>query len=179
MTVDGRRGSVKQDANGSWMYIVDTSLPGGPRKQARRRGFKTKKSATAAMNELIATVREGTFVTPTQEKLAEYLQGRWLPAIASTIRTSTLHSYERNMRLHVVAQPIGQVRLQSVEASMLNRLYADLLTASATAADFRPAPSRTFTSSCIAPSATQSNGTPCLGILPHLQTRPDPHHRRG
>lgn len=44
-----------------------------------------------------------------------------------TIRPATLHSYARNLRLHVLPR-LGSVQLRRVDAGMLNGLYAALLT---------------------------------------------------
>ena len=71
-------------------------------------------------------MRTRTYVTPSRQTLGEYLTDTWLPAIEATVRPSTFDSYRRNLRLHVVAKPIGGVPLQQVEAPMLNGLYADL-----------------------------------------------------
>lgn len=135
MSSDGRRGSVKPEkltpegkpAPGTtWRYVVDVSLPGGPRKQAQKRGFTSRRAAQSALTQLLEEVRTRTYVTPSRQTLGEYLTDTWLPAIEATVRPSTFDSYRRNLRLHVVAKPIGGVPLQQVEAPMLNGLYADL-----------------------------------------------------
>jgi integrase len=56
----------------------------------------------------------------------EFLESDWLPAVRSTLATSTWESYARNIRLHV-APSIGTLQLQQVDGAVLNRLYADLL----------------------------------------------------
>jgi integrase len=66
-------------------------------------------------------------VSPSRQTLARFLTDDWLPAIETTIRPSTFDSYRRNIRIHVGAHPIGAVPLQGVDATKLNRLYADLL----------------------------------------------------
>jgi integrase len=50
----------------------------------------------------------------------------WLKAIRPTVRDSTWHSYERNLRLHVSAY-VGRVQLRRLDATGLNALYAHLL----------------------------------------------------
>jgi integrase len=55
-----------------------------------------------------------------------FLWDRWFPAIASTIRTTTLHSYESHMRNHICPH-IGGKRLDRIDGSILNELYALLL----------------------------------------------------
>ena len=41
----GRRGSVRQEANGTWSFVVDSTDPDGKRRQTRRRGFKSRRTA--------------------------------------------------------------------------------------------------------------------------------------
>ena len=124
----GRRGSVRQSANGTWYFVVDTTPSGAlKREQTRRRGFATRRSAQTALTRALRDLTDQTYVAPATQSLGVYLADIWLPAIAATIRPSTLDSYTRNLRVHVGPKPIASVPLQRVEAPMLNALYAELL----------------------------------------------------
>lgn len=128
MRADGRRGSVGQDKNGTFYLVVDVSPPGvRPRKQTRRRGFKTKRAAQAELNRILAALDTQTYVAPSRQTLAEFLTETWLPAVEHTLRRSTYESYARNTRLHIAGRPIGGRRLQSLEGAHLNHLYSSLL----------------------------------------------------
>lgn len=61
---------------------------------------------------------------PTLEK---FLWGKWMPAIKSTIRTSTYLSYESHLRHHICPY-IGSKRLDRIDGAALNELYTHLLT---------------------------------------------------
>src|SRR5215210_3764548 len=103
----------RRDTNGTWWFVVD--LPPGPdgrRRQAKRRGFKTKAEAQAALDELRVAGRQCAYVPPARQRLAEYLTDEWLPAIKVTIEESTWASYERYLRLHVIPH-LGGVRLEA------------------------------------------------------------------
>src|ERR1035438_5951134 len=50
-------GSIKQQPNGTWSFVVDVPAPNGGRQQLRHRGFKTKREAQA---ELTARSEEHT-----------------------------------------------------------------------------------------------------------------------
>lgn len=135
MTSDGRRGSVKPERVGPdgkpapgtrWYFVADTSLPGEARKQAKRRGFPTKKAAQAGLTELLSEVRDRTFVAPDKLTLREFVEQRWLPVEAGQLRPSTLHSYTRNMKHHVLPT-LGAITLQSLDAGRIQALYAKLL----------------------------------------------------
>ncbi|MGH9137124.1 MAG: tyrosine-type recombinase/integrase [Acidimicrobiales bacterium] len=117
----------RDPANGTWWFIVDLPPGGdGKRRQAKRRGFRTKADAQAALDELRVGVRKGTYIAPARQTLGAYLTEDWLPAIRTTIEPSTHESYARYLRLHVIPA-VGGVPLQQLDAGMLNRLYADLL----------------------------------------------------
>ncbi|MEO3811356.1 site-specific integrase [Sphaerisporangium sp. B11E5] len=125
---DGRRGSVKPDTNGTYYLVVDITPPGvRPRRQTRRRGFKTKKAAQAELTRILGSLAEQTYVAPKNQTVGEFLNVTWLPAVEHTIRRSTFESYTRNVRLHIAGRPIGGRKLQAVEGSHLNALYALLL----------------------------------------------------
>ena len=58
--------------------------------------------------------------------LERFLRETWLPAIKTSIRTSTYLSYESHLRNHICPY-IGSRRLDRIDASLLNELYATLL----------------------------------------------------
>jgi integrase len=117
----------RDEKSGTWWFVVDLSPgPDGQRRQAKRRGFRTKADALEAMDNLRVSGRNQTYVAPKRQTLADYLRDDWLPAIRSTIEPSTWESYDRYMRLHVMPH-IGGVQLQQLDAGHLNRLYAELL----------------------------------------------------
>lgn len=117
----------RRDAKtGTWWFIVDTAPgPDGSRRQARRRGFRTKAEAQEALDKLRVDIRGGTYVAPLRQTLGEFLE-EWLHATKTTIEPSTHESYSRYLRLHVIGR-IGGIQLQSLQSPHLMRLYADLL----------------------------------------------------
>jgi integrase len=123
-----RNASPQRDPRtGTWWFIVDLA-PGtdGRRRQAKRRGFRTKAEAQAALDELRVAARHGTYVAPDRQTIAEFLAVDWLPAVRRELAESTWESYARNVRLHVIPG-LGGVRLQALDGGHLNTLYADLL----------------------------------------------------
>jgi len=117
-------GSIKRDGAG-WMFVIDMPAGLGRRKQVRRRGFKTKREAETALQELQHDTRTGGYVAPSKQTLEHFL-GEWLQAIRPTVRPSTWASYDRNMRVHVVPR-IGDIPLQGVDAGTISKLYGDLM----------------------------------------------------
>ena len=123
----GRRGSVRQDGNGTWFFIVDVADANGRRRQTRRRGYTSRREAQTAMNALLSDLDKGVYVSPSRQTLTSFLEEEWLPAVVATVRPATWDSYSRVLRLHVIATPIGSTPLQDVNGPKLNTLYARLL----------------------------------------------------
>jgi integrase len=115
----------KDPATGTWWFVIDSPSGGSRRRQLRRRGFKTKAAAQAALDELRVAARRGGYVPRSNQTLGEFLD-EWLRSVRPALEVSTLESYERNLRLHVRPQ-LGDTRLQKLDAGSLNGLYADLL----------------------------------------------------
>ncbi len=101
-----RQGSIKKDSGG-WYFVLDVTPPGAPRKQIKRRGFRTKDEARDALDAIKHATRTGANVEPTKQTVGGYLE-EWLATIEPTVRPSTHHSYSRNLRLHVVPN-VGDV----------------------------------------------------------------------
>lgn len=127
-----RSAAPVQEPNGTWAFIVDLG-PGldakgvwRERRQARRRGFPTRKAAQAAMDELRVSARYGTFVAHQRQTVREFLQDDWLPAVRRQLAESSVDSYERNIRHHIIPA-LGGIQLQALDGAALNRFYATLL----------------------------------------------------
>ncbi len=88
---------------GTWSFVAElTPAPDGRRRQARRRGFPTKKAAQEALDALRVSVVEGAYVAPARQTLAAYLVDDWLPAVRGSLQPSTWASYRRTLTLHVI-----------------------------------------------------------------------------
>jgi integrase len=114
---------------GRWYVKIelDPDPTTGRRRQKWHSGFPTRREAERARIDLLSRRDRGVYVEPSRQTVGEYLS-EWLQAIRPTIRQSTFDSYSRNLQLHVASR-IGRVRLNHLDAGILNRLYADLLLA--------------------------------------------------
>lgn len=121
-------GPQKDETTGTWWFVTDVGIgPDGKRRQARRRGFKTKREAQEELDRLRMRVHESTFVAPQKLTVGEYLAG-WLDGLeVAGKRPSTVASYRRNLANHVLPT-IGGLRLQGLTPLHLDKLYADLRT---------------------------------------------------
>lgn len=119
------RGSIKKDG-GSWMFILDLPRTAdGKRRQQKRRGFRTRKAAEAALQAALQRLSNGRWVEPSKVTLRDYLVDTWLPFVEDRVRPSTYESYRGNIERHVLPT-LGTVPLQSISPVMLNDLYRSL-----------------------------------------------------
>ena len=95
------------------------------RRQKWHSGYRTKREAERALSEIVTSLHAGGYVEPTKQTLAPFIT-EWLAAIQPTVRPATHYSYDRNLRLHVLAR-LGSVQLRRIDAGMLKTLYAALL----------------------------------------------------
>jgi integrase len=125
--VTGRRGSIRQEpSSGTWSYTVDVTPLGEKRRQIRKRGFPTRRAAQSALTKVLRDLDTGAHVDPSRLTLADYIEQEWLPNARMRLRPSTLHSYQRNLRIHVVPA-LGATPLQRITGTQLTALYAHLL----------------------------------------------------
>ena len=97
------------------------------RRQGCRSGFRTKKDAEIALNDILGDLQHGTYVQPTKVTLAEYLKDEWLPAIEHTVRPTTLVGYRCIIAAHLT-YGFGATTLQKLTPSAINRFYGKQLT---------------------------------------------------
>ena len=71
--MSGRRGSIRQDTNGTWSFTVDSTAPGEKRRQMRKRGFPTRRAAQTALTKVLRDLDTGAHVDPSRLTLADYI----------------------------------------------------------------------------------------------------------
>jgi hypothetical protein len=109
--------------------------PDGRRRQRTKRGFIRQRDAERALREAIGSVQDGTYVEPSQDTMAQWLE-EWLerrrPIDASAARRhrgklapSTWAQY-RTCIDSMIVPVIGDIRLRDLQAEDLERLYDTL-----------------------------------------------------
>lgn len=94
----------------------------GVSRQTQKRGFRTEKEATSALQQLQEAQRSGNFVKQDKQSLEAYAT-EWLDGHRA--KPSTLESYRKNLRLHVFPT-LGKVPLQQVTSTQIDALYKRL-----------------------------------------------------
>jgi integrase len=123
-------GSVveRPKGSGNWYVVFDLEKDGSTakRRQKWHSGYRSKREAQRALTELLATRYAGTYIEPSKLSLGEYLVERWLPAVAASIRPTTLVGYRRHVMLYLVPR-IGALTLQELGPDRITVLYRQLL----------------------------------------------------
>lgn len=121
---------VRTDRKGKertlWYVVIDVGVDEtGRRRQKWHGSFRTRKDAEIARAKLVDDLHTGSYVVPARTTLSEWITDSWLPMTAARVKPSTLHSYRRNLEIHVLPV-LGGKTLQHITPTMLNALYAQL-----------------------------------------------------
>ncbi|MGH9033192.1 MAG: tyrosine-type recombinase/integrase [Acidimicrobiia bacterium] len=111
----------------TWRFIVDLAPDPatGRRRQQRGSGFRTRKEAEAALNELLASNRAAAPAKAGRQTVREFLE-EWLVANKPpTLSPTTWRGYVDLARKRVIPR-IGAVRLDALTPKVLRDLYTDL-----------------------------------------------------
>lgn len=121
------RGHVRKRGR-SWSIVIELPRDSetNQRHQKWHSGFATRKDAERALTEMVSRLDRGTYVIPSRQTLSEFVRDDFLPAVRGELRPSTYHSYERNLRLHVLPV-LGERRLIDIDPASLSALYGRLL----------------------------------------------------
>lgn len=95
------------------------------RRQRWLAGFDRRREAEDALADLVGAVRDGSYVVPSDETLADYLN-RWLETVRPNLEDTTAENYRVTIDAYI-APHVGRVRLQDLTSDALDRLYARLL----------------------------------------------------
>ncbi len=109
-------------------YVVVDAPPGEDGKRRRRwiPAGATEAEAEATLATTLGKVYGGTYVDPSRQTFGAFLADDWLPAVRVTLKASTAKLYDTLVDAYVVPS-LGQVKLQRLTASDLNRFYAEML----------------------------------------------------
>ena len=115
-----RTGHIRQRETGLWegQYIY---------KGERRSIYgKTQEEVSRQLDEIIASIEEGTYIRPNQHTLLSWLR-EWLNSYAKpTLRPSTFTNYELTIERHFNTK-LGRVKLKNVSTRMLQDFFNEKL----------------------------------------------------
>jgi integrase len=122
---EGHVGSYSTAKGQRWFWKATITMPDGSKKVVWKRGYLTKKAAQAALREALTAADKGAYTEPSKRNVESWLT-EWLAGLR--LAPSTMASYRKNIRLHVVPY-IGGVPLAALTSARLTALYRELETA--------------------------------------------------
>lgn len=115
-----RTGHIRQRENGLWegQYVY---------KGERRSIYgKTQEEVARQLEEIIASIEEGTYIRPNQHTLLSWLR-EWLHTYAEpTLRPATFTNYELIIERHFNTK-LGNVKLKNISTRMLQNFFNEKL----------------------------------------------------
>jgi integrase-like protein len=111
-----------KQADGRERWAIAHPLIGTRRRSAAGERWYTKKAAQDAPRGMLADAARGELVDPSRQLVADYLAD-WLDGLR--VGRSTLASYRKNVRLHIVPA-LGPVPLSALTTARINKLYREL-----------------------------------------------------
>ena len=92
--------SIKQQPNGKWRYRVRYK-ENGKFREVSKSGFRTKRDAQSAANEIESKISDGLSICDSNMLLRDYLE-IWLELKKKQVKKSTLLKINRSFRLYVL-----------------------------------------------------------------------------
>lgn len=116
--------SIKQQENGKWRYRIRYK-DNGKFKEVSKSGFRTKRDAQAAANEIERQYSNGIQIGANSIFVSEYLE-EWLQIYKKpNIKRSTYLRLERAIRLHILPT-FGMMRLNEIKRTDVVRWVNEL-----------------------------------------------------
>ncbi|ALD13135.1 tyrosine-type recombinase/integrase [Clavibacter capsici] len=119
--------------HGTWSFYLaaGTDPKTGKRVQIRKGGFKTRQAAQQARNKAAVKVDAGTYLPPTKERYAQYLE-RWLARHQATgegLKETTAVNYRRYIEADIAPSALGRMKLEDIRRFHVSGLVDDLVAA--------------------------------------------------
>ena len=119
------RGAVFR-RSGGWAFRIDAGLDPatGKRRQLSKQGFRNKRAAEDALNEVLRGLQDGSTPRRSTTTLGDFLDD-WLLVQKQRIRPTTWHGYE--MVVERIKRHLGKAKLQALSPLQIERFYSMLL----------------------------------------------------
>jgi integrase len=116
----------KRGKAGQWYAVIDVFVDGQRKRRWHKlESCKGKREAEKACERLIAQQGDGTYVDPTRETLAEFLE-RWLDHMRGQVSPRTHERYAELCRKNI-APLLGALMLSKVQSADISQAYAKAL----------------------------------------------------
>ncbi|MCR8985980.1 site-specific integrase [Brevibacillus laterosporus] len=106
-----------------WYFEINYS-EGGKYKKKKKRGFKTKKEAEAAMFEVQNQLNKGTYIEPSKMLYSSFMED-WLKDKQTKVKKRTLETYSGLVNNHIIPS-LGEIELSKLTPRHIQNLYNSL-----------------------------------------------------
>ena len=118
-------GTIRQRADGRWEARITVGRNPATGKQIQKSIYgATQREVRQKLQRAALEIDEGTYTAPSRTTVAEWMQ-TWLAEYIGNVKPHTVHSYEVQVRTHVVPA-LGAVALSSLTAPMIQRFYNNM-----------------------------------------------------
>lgn len=122
------KGHIAKKGKAYYCVIDEGADANGKRRQRWHKAGAKKKDAETRLAELLVELHKGTYTAPIKTTAAAYLRS-WLEAhrVNKPLRDSTYHGYQKIIEKLVIPRIGPKLTLQQLDATKLDKLYAELL----------------------------------------------------
>ncbi|WP_211745375.1 site-specific integrase [Paenibacillus sp. Marseille-Q4541] len=106
-----------------WYFTIEVN-ENGKRKRIKRRGFKTKKAATEAQQELLAELNKGFDFDGSRVIYRDFMKD-WLNDKKTKVKGSTLDTYSWLVNTHILPV-LGDIKLGEITPRHIQNFYTKL-----------------------------------------------------
>jgi integrase len=122
------KGHIRERSHGHWAIILDARDPESGKRKRKWHSFRgTKREAQVECSKLIAAISGGTYVDPSRQTVAQFLD-RWLTHMATQLSPRSHERYAEIVRKNLVPA-LGAARLMKLRSAQIAEAYSKALTA--------------------------------------------------
>jgi integrase len=120
------RGHLKERSPGHWAIVLDVRDPETGKRKRKWHSFEgTKREAQVECSKLIAAMTGGTYVDPSRQTVAQFLE-KWLAYMASQLSPRSHERYTEIAKKNLVPL-LGAVRLTKLRSAQIADAYSKAL----------------------------------------------------
>lgn len=120
------KGHIRERSPGTWAIVLDLHDEAGNRRRKWHTFKGTKREAETEKSRLIAAMAGGSYVEPSKQTVAEYLD-EWLEFIKPSVAAKTHERYAEVCR-KTIAPQIGDVILSKLKTDRVDSAFTKMLT---------------------------------------------------
>jgi integrase len=120
------RGHIRERSPGHWAIILDARDPEAGKRKRKWHSFRgTKREAQVECSKLIAAISGGTYVDPSRQTVAQFLD-RWLTHMVTQLSPRSHERYTEIVKKNL-EPALGAAKLRELRAAQIAEAYSKAL----------------------------------------------------